>query len=178
MARKPRKAKQTELETAITRSNGYDQTTVKRFVSEIERCDEQIRSIKAENAARCKGVMENKKDIYDAARNAGLPKSALRAVIAVREMERRVKEARAKLEDDGQDSFDMIRHALGDFGDLPLGAAALNKAAERRSAAVDSIADDDDGDGEDPRPAFLKRSEADRAADANAEKLNEGIRQL
>jgi uncharacterized protein (UPF0335 family) len=74
---------------------------------------------------KCKGPHGDIKSILDEAKKAGVPKASLRAVVKSRELERKAVKQRAELGDlDLQDKYDLIRHALGDLADTPLGQAA------------------------------------------------------
>jgi uncharacterized protein (UPF0335 family) len=75
--------------------------------------------------------------IYDEAKDAGIPKKELRALIRTRELERKIEQTRADLEADEQATFEQLAEALGDFGNTPLGQAALDGA--RHGEALDSL---------------------------------------
>lgn len=115
-------------------SNGFD--VAKQFVSDIERHFETLDSYRGEYMNRCRAVRDLIAQIYDRAKDAGVPKKELKAVIKTRELERKIEELRDDLED-GAETFDQIRHALGDLADLPLGTAALDRAA-----SLDSLTDE------------------------------------
>lgn len=141
-------------------SNGFE--PAKTWVAEIEKHMATLATYTGEHMARCQKVREMIADCYDRAKDAGVPRKELKAVIKVRGLEKKIAAAREEL-DDGGETFDMIRHALGDLAELPLGKAALD-----RSAAVDSLTDDE-FDAADPNKL---------AADANASKIAEGIKPL
>jgi len=116
-------------------SNGYDPEKVKNYVDQIESLHADIASIMGAALNECKQVHSDIKLVLDEAKdNDGIPKKALRKVIKARSLERKAAEVREDLEGDDQDSFDLIRHALGDLGDTPLGAAALERAQSRKAA--------------------------------------------
>jgi uncharacterized protein (UPF0335 family) len=130
--------------------NGYDSKTVKSFVARIEDLYSQIRSIMGKAMAECKYVHADIKTVYDEAKDeAGIPKKALKSVIKVRDLERKADKLRDNLEDDIQEPHDMIRFALGDLADTPLGQAALELSEP------------------DVRPDFLQRQEREREAVAD-----------
>lgn len=143
-------------------TNGFDAAVLKRFVGEIEKHHDQIASYKGEHAQRVKSVQEMISDIYDRAKDAGVPKKQLKAVIRERDLLKKIEGLREDMEDEQAETFDQIKHALGMLSDLPLGDAAM-----KRSAAVDSLTDDED-----------EEDDADEAAGrANAEALSAGIQQ-
>jgi hypothetical protein len=66
--------------------------------------------------------------VYDEAAERGVPKRGLRCAVKKRLLERKIEDIRENLEGDDLDSYDMVLQALGDFGELPLGQAALAAA--------------------------------------------------
>ena len=145
-------------------SNGFDTTVLKRFVSDIERHHETIASYKGEHAQRVKGVQELITEVFDRAKDSGIPRKELKAVIKERRLLVQIENIREELEDDQQETLDQIKHALGMISDLPLGEAAM-----ARSAAVDSLTDDDEGDEPDENIVAGKK---------NAKALGAGIKPL
>lgn len=116
----------------------------KRWVGEIERHLSELDSMRGEYMAACKDVRERIAECYDRAKDAGLPKKALKAVIKTRQLQKKIEGLREDLAEDGLDeSYDQIRHALGDLSDLPLGQAALKDKAPN---PVDSLATADEFD--------------------------------
>lgn len=138
-------------------SNGFDATILKRFVGEIEKHHDQIASYKGEHAQRVKSVQEMISDVYDRAKDAGIGKKQLKAVIRERDLTKKIEAIREDMEEEEAETFDQIKHALGMLSDLPLGETAL-----KRSAAVDSLTQDDD----------------EAAGRENAAKLSAGISKL
>ena len=126
--------------------NGYDPAKVGKFVGDIEKIMAQMESEKGSYMARMKGFREDISAIYDEAKDAGLPKKEMKAVVKARELERKVEKLRDGLTDDQQDAFDLLRHALGDLADTPLGRAALGEGAgdeEEVPAMRDGPSDDE-----------------------------------
>lgn len=94
-------------------SNGYDANLVKEFVDRRQRIqDEQD------------ALGEDVKELFKEAKQKGLPVQALRKLIA----ENRSREKDKSKYDDLHDQVDALRHALGEFGNTPLGQATLAKA--------------------------------------------------
>lgn len=91
--------------------NGYDPAKVGKFVGDIEKIMAQMESEKGSYMARMKGFREDISAIYDEAKDAGLPKKEMKAVVKARELERKVEKLRDGLTDDQQDAFDLLRHA-------------------------------------------------------------------
>ncbi|PZR88380.1 MAG: hypothetical protein DI537_23875 [Stutzerimonas stutzeri] len=136
-------------------SNGFE--SAERWVKEIERHHETLATYQGEYMARCRPVRESIAGCYDAAKEAGIPRKELKAVIKERRFLKQIEANRAKLEEDEQETLDQIKHALGMLSDLPLGETAL-----KRSAAVDSLTQADD----------------EAAGRENAAKLSAGISKL
>ncbi len=113
--------------------NRADQGDMRDFVDRIERCNKDKASAHGVYMKRCGEIQNDINAILDEAKDAGLTKKSVKAVIKVREHEAKAKALREDLEDDDAALFDDIREALGDFADSPLGAAAV----ERDGAAQD-----------------------------------------
>lgn len=138
-----------------------DNSVEQRWVGEIERHFETLDSLRGSYMNECRQVRELIADCYARAKDAGLPKRALKAVIKTREMQRKIDALREDLCEDGLDEdYDRIRTALGDFADTPLGANAL-KDAPKASPLAGALAD-----------------EFDAAGAENAAKIEAGIKPL
>jgi hypothetical protein len=109
--------------------NGFRPEAAKEFVARVERLLDDLASEKGEYMRKAKAIREDIQLVIDDAEAAGIPKKELKAVIKTRELETRAAAIRDDLEGDAQSVFDMIRAALGDFADTPLGQAALDQAA-------------------------------------------------
>jgi uncharacterized protein (UPF0335 family) len=128
----------------MARTNGYPATIVKGFVKEIETLEDEATKIRLNAMGKIDKIREQQGDVYDAAKEKGIPKRALRRVIKVRALEAKAEKAREDLEQDEQDSFDLLRLALGDLEDTELGKAAMARMAARskeEEANVDELAD-------------------------------------
>jgi len=114
-------------------SNGFDPDQIKGLVGRIETLHGDLLTERSEYTTRCKGIREDMRLVFNDAEKHGVPRKALKAVINARALEKRAEAAREDLEPDVQDTFDNIRHALGDLADLPLGAAALDEVSAQRA---------------------------------------------
>jgi uncharacterized protein (UPF0335 family) len=119
--------------------NGMAPERVKNAVGEIEDLLSKKQRLHMGYMSECRAINEDIAAVYDAAKETGIQKKALRKVVKTRELERKVASIREDLEAEDQETFDQIRHALGDLAELPLGQAALDAKAER-SAAADTLA--------------------------------------
>ncbi|MBX9760191.1 MAG: hypothetical protein K2Y29_15545, partial [Beijerinckiaceae bacterium] len=157
MAKKP---KDTSENPHKDKPNGADAMAL-RWTKEIERHLDTLESMRGHYMNECRQVRKMISDCYDRAKDAGLPKKAMKAVIKTRQLEKRIESLREDLSEDGlDDDYDTIRLALGDLAELPLGAAALK---DKGPNPVDSLATDD---------------EFDAVGNANAKKIEAGIKPL
>jgi uncharacterized protein (UPF0335 family) len=107
--------------------NGFNPQTVNSFVARIENLHGEIDSERGKYMAACKGIRAGIKDTLDDAKDSGIPKRALKSVIKARALERKAAAVRDELEAEDQDAHDLLRQALGDLAELPLGRAALGE---------------------------------------------------
>lgn len=77
---------------------------------------------------RCKTIRVIVADEYESASNRGISKKLLKKKIKERDLERKIDGITADLEDDERSEYEMLSEKLGEFGDTPLGAAALARA--------------------------------------------------
>lgn len=141
-------------------SNGF--AVAQRWVDEIERHHETLATYQGEYLNRCKSVRELISGCYDAAKEAGIPRVELRAVIKERALLAKIEALREDMEPEQRETLDQIKFSLGMLADLPLGEVAL-----ARSDAIDSLTGDDAGPSAD-----------EIAAAANAQALGAGISKL
>lgn len=103
------------------RTNGYDADAVRRYADRLHNLHDEMESEAGRYRADIKALLD---EIAD----AGIPKKTFKLVFGE---ERRARKLKAKLEAldiDERSSFDMLKDALGAFGDTPLGTAALQQA--------------------------------------------------
>ncbi len=156
---------------AAQQGNGPNPERTKEAVARIEAIAAKKDAAHMAYMQECSRFADETKQVYDEAKKAwGLPKRALKAVIKTRTLTRKLEDLRESLEGEEQDSYDQIRHALGDLADTPLGQAALPSDGE-----------------DDVRSPAQKRREKERktrdsALDAvsteNAARINAGISKL
>ncbi|WP_148291200.1 DUF2312 domain-containing protein [Methylobacterium sp. B1] len=137
---------------AAQHGNGFDPKRTKECVDRIEALAAKKQSLHMTYMAECAAINEDIGDVYQEAKDAWhIPKKALRTVIKARATERKLLAMREDLDLIDRESFDQIRHSLGDLADTPLGSAALNGAEEaaegkgsrqsrkQRDAALDAV---------------------------------------
>jgi len=138
---------------AAQATNGFDPAKVQNFVGQIEGYLGDLLSEQGAYMQRCRGIREAISGVYDDAKAAGIPRAELKVLVKTRELERKAIQLRADMELDQQATFDMLREALGDFGNTPLGEAALSKA--RPGSTVDGTNTTETAS-DDPRPRYMR----------------------
>jgi hypothetical protein len=103
---------------------------VQAAVRKIEACQEELLSERGAYMQRCRQIREGIGAAYDAAKDKGILKKQLRALVKERDCERKLHAVRADLEADEVEHFDLLKEKLGDFANTPLGQAAVARAAD------------------------------------------------
>lgn len=153
---------------AAQQGNGFDPKRTKECVDRIEALVSKKQSLHMTYMSECAVINEDIGDVYEEAKTAWhIPKKALRTVIKARSTERKLEEMRNDLDLVDRESFDQIRHALGDLADTPLGNAAISDADAGQSG----------------KATRQSRKDRDAALDAvstgnGAEKLATGLTKL
>lgn len=106
-----------------------------KFVERIENLNDDLASERGEYMVKAKAINEDKKTVLDDAKAAGFTKATIKAIVKARELERKATAAREDLDMSDRETFDSIRHSLGDFAELPLGQAAMDQAAANGTEA-------------------------------------------
>ena len=97
-------------------------------VQAIEALDADLLREKMAYMKRCKDIRSVKAGEYDSAADRGISRKLLKKKIKERDLERKIVDNIEDLEDDERNEYQMLTEKLGDFGDTPLGAAALKRA--------------------------------------------------
>lgn len=112
-------------ENAAAATNGASADDMIEYVKGIEAENKKLLDLKMGYMRECQVHRANIKGILDDAKDKGLDKKSVKAVVRSRSLERKAKAAREDLADIVlQDEYDKIRSALGDLADTPLGQAA------------------------------------------------------
>lgn len=99
---------------------------VTEFVGRIENLHADLEKEKSAYMLACKALREDIKEVLNEAQEKGLPKKPLKAIVKQRALEKKVAACRDDLDDiDHLSAFDIMKAALGDLADLPLGQAAM-----------------------------------------------------
>lgn len=134
MAKRARKS-------GVAGHNTADPELVRDVTSRLNEIDDEIASEKGKFMAFCKRKAGDRKDILTEAKARGINVRALKVEIKAGKLEAKANGLRADLDPDDQHDAEAIRKAIGEFGDTPLGGAAISRAEERKTA--ERKADDD-----------------------------------
>lgn len=105
-------------ERAAEATNFVPKDKIQNFAKEIAGELDELASLKGGYMSACKVHREQIKSVYDAAKDAGVPKASLKAALKAIDLEKKAVAARQDLEDiDLRAKYDMIRDALDE---LPL----------------------------------------------------------
>jgi uncharacterized protein (UPF0335 family) len=159
--------------TSAAKSNGYDGDQLRALIGKLEGYEQDLLSEQGAYMNRCRAIRDSIKITFTEAKAAGIPKKILAGHVALRKLERKKEAVVESLQDEEglAEAFDMTASALGDFAALPLGIAAVHRAAARvrqriekqsgADAAIDSLAAEED---DDFRPGFLRDAHASAPA--------------
>jgi len=103
-------------------------------VEQIEKLFGDMLSEKMAYMKKCKDIRKIIADEYETAGNRGISKKLLKTKIKERDLERKIDGLTKDLEDDERSEYEMISEKLGEFAELPLGQAALARAAKNTAA--------------------------------------------
>lgn len=125
-------------QAAQAASNGFDPSVLQDIVSRLDEIDSTIASERGKFMKRCRDLAEDRKGVMTEAKARGIPLKPLKVELKARKLTHKIEELRSELEADDADQAQLIRDALGDYADLPLGAAAVD-AEERRKDQQDAL---------------------------------------
>jgi hypothetical protein len=111
-------------------TNGYDANALNGFLAQIAEVDDELMSLKGEYMAACKAPRQKIKSILAEVREGGVNLTAFREILTRHRDARRAERRIADLEADDLDAYSMMEQALGEFGNTPLGQAALDRAKQ------------------------------------------------
>lgn len=134
-------AKRATAADAARKSNGFDGDKLKSYLTKLDELDAEIESSKGAHMNRCQKIRGSMDVVYEEAKALGIPKKVLKAHHQLRKLEVRKSAVVDKLSDDDVETFEAVSDALGDFAQLPLGAAAVQRAeaSDADRAALDSL---------------------------------------
>jgi len=91
---------------------------------------ERLLELKSAYMLDCKDVRGDMSDVLDRAKDAGIPKYAIRKAAKIMELEARIKDLKEGGEPEENETLEQHMHALGMLADTPLGRAATEKKAK------------------------------------------------
>lgn len=122
---------------ATASSNSPTPEDVQHAVRSIEQRYTELATERGKYMQLCRRIREEMGSNYDAAALNGISKKLLQKIIKERDLERKIASLTDDLESDEQRELEMLIEALGEFGDLPLGKAAIAQAEGK--AALKSV---------------------------------------
>jgi hypothetical protein len=112
--------------------NGFNPDQLSNHLRIIDEADDELASLLGTYRADCKGPRARVKNAMAMAKDQGINMTAFRELVAAHRAQRKIEKRVADLEADDHDDFQAMVEALGEFGDTPLGAAAINRAKKPR----------------------------------------------
>jgi len=114
------------------------------FIEKIEEVDREIESLTGQHMAACKRKRQEKKEIYQTAKDAGLQTRPLKGIVKQRKLQRKIDQIPLDFDIEESAVYKELAETLG-----PLGAAAAARAGY--------------GNGDDDvRPGFMQRAEREK----------------
>lgn len=129
--------------TAQPTSNGFDPEVLQEIVGRLDELDEMLASERGKFMKRCRDIADERKGVMVEAKARGIPLKPLKIELKARKLAHKIEELRSEMEAEDAEQATLIREALGDYADLPLGRAAVDAADKKRADAelVDDLAD-------------------------------------
>lgn len=118
-----------------TSTNGIDPGKARKYIGAIQAKFGELLSERGSYMATCKGIRQDIKDLKESANDDGIPRSSLNLLLKEMDLEGKLTRLKNEAEEDVVRLADMIREALGEFADSPLGSAAVVAAEARASQA-------------------------------------------
>ena len=117
---------------------GIDGEQLADFLAKIDAEQARIDAIMAKAQEDCAPMRDEIAKIKKHAAEAGLPKTEFNTVLRARRLDTLRAKVADKLSKDERSNYDLMQEALGEFAELPLGAAAMAsaKAADGAGSAT------------------------------------------
>ncbi len=109
--------------------NEPQQADVRTAFSALLAYEDDLASERGTYMQRCKTIRGQMAEVYDEAKTKGVAKKVLKATLKAHLLEKKARACREDLEADEQHEYEMLAEKLGGLAELPLGMAALDKAA-------------------------------------------------
>ena len=121
-----------------TGTNGFNPEQVEAIVAKIEGIEQEKESEKGAYMQRCQVLNERKNMAFEEAQAYSIPKKELKAVLKLRELDRKRVKLIEEAEGETRDNIELLIDALGGLAELPLGLAAIDRSAPD-GAALDEL---------------------------------------
>jgi len=115
----------------MTEGNGGPLAGLKGYLTEIDRQDDELATMRAEYMNDCKGPRQQIAEICASAKEAGINMKAFREILRKHRADRLHDGRLASLDMADLADFKSMEEALGDFIDTPLGQAAVRAESEK-----------------------------------------------
>jgi hypothetical protein len=109
------------------------------YLEEIDPHLDELASLQGTYMANCKGPQGRIREIKTEMKDAGVDMSAFAEVLKDHIAERKRRKRVEALEPEARDHYEDMRASLGDYGDTPLGAAALDKARPPKRSGDETL---------------------------------------
>jgi len=124
----------------MTISNGFNRDKLKGYLSEIDRHDDELASLKGSYMEQCKRPRAAINEILTTVKDDGVNTVAFRQLLKSHRAERAEDKRIAALDMADRADYEAMMDALGAYADTPLGQAALDRVKPRDDeAALDSL---------------------------------------
>lgn len=108
--------------------SGVDPKKLQLFIDRSENMQDRVDKISDAAKEACSPIREDMKDAAgEACDTLGISRSVYSAILRKRRLIKKANAVQGKLNDDHQDSYELVEHALGMMADLPLGRAILEE---------------------------------------------------
>jgi xanthine dehydrogenase iron-sulfur cluster and FAD-binding subunit A len=111
-------------------------TILETALKSIDEHDDELASLRGSYMQKCKKPRESIREVMTEVREAGENMKAFRVLLKAHRDERKRLAAIAALEAEDAEALEDMRERLGGLADLPLGAAALDRAAKREGNSL------------------------------------------
>lgn len=109
-------------------TNGPTGADLERYLQQIDDADDELLALKSNHMNDCKAPRSQIREVLKTVKEAGVSLTAFRVILQKHRADRKVAARLAELEHDDRAEFDTLISSLGDFGSLPLGASAIERA--------------------------------------------------
>jgi len=106
-----------------------DLTALKKALTQIEKKIDKLESMKGEYMAACKSVREEIAEQYRIAKDKGVMKRALKTLVAMRQLQRRMEDTVNDLDEDIAEEYTAYAEAVAGWEGTPLAEAIAQQAA-------------------------------------------------